>query len=529
MNVLFIVIILATFGELGYGAAAVIRGDDTCPTECLQSNQPYFTHGLKPFHLNCTVGNQTEVKNFRESYLKRITHTIESFDAPKLVRIDFYHKRFKDGHYEGALNISFQLNEGKAVLFQNSIENNYRIGEYKYPPAVLLHFQSYDDPNYGDQFYYHNPIERIFRIWDPTQGPVTKRIGIIYDCIVGLDYSKPFRVYRIVLESAFGKTVTYNCTVAVQQGYEAGYMTDWLPTLATSFNPLNGTFHVVFSEFKGGITNETLRNISYNISLLKGDGTVVMSVRKYNPTYFDILFTGLENDIYNVNVEKCEVNMTGTFRNYILTTTTGTGSTVTELYDDANDPGSTVTELYDNANDLKMTILLTTVAVLLTVIATSLIYFTYLKRRGGQNNESREPLGPNYTDTLDADQMERDSRVLDAASINDTHETDYEKDNNSESNTGSNIAHCESAHSAGYDFYMNSFVEMNASRSTSSYDFRLQDTLNEIKKKHNNKRPSDNSLPSKTEHLTYDECMERFTKINASSTSSDYFASSENL
>ena len=31
------------------------------------------------------------------------------FDPPKLLGVDFFHKRFKDGTTEGALNITFQL------------------------------------------------------------------------------------------------------------------------------------------------------------------------------------------------------------------------------------------------------------------------------------------------------------------------------------------------------------------------------------------------------------------------------------
>ena len=212
MIVLLNVIILASLGEVKYGSAAFVKYDDTCPTECLQTNQPYFTHGLKPFYLNCTVGNLAEVKNFRKNYMKQINDIVEPFDAPRLVGIDFYHKQFEIG-FEGALNISFELHEGKAVVFKNKTENNYRtfcIGEYIYPPAVLLHFQSIDDPHYGDEFYYHNPRERIFRFWDPPLGPVTKRIGIHYDCIVGLDDSRSVRAYRIVLESAFGKNVIHH-------------------------------------------------------------------------------------------------------------------------------------------------------------------------------------------------------------------------------------------------------------------------------------------------------------------------------
>ena len=166
------------------------------------------------------------------------------------------------------------------------------------------------------------------------------------------------------------------------------------------------------------------------------------------------------------------------------------------------------------------------------MIATLLIYFKCLKKhkqtrrsielnpletRGGQNNETRESLTPNYTD---------------AASI-ETHETDKEKDcisdNEIESTCSrySSIAHGESAHSAGYNFYMNTFIEINASRSTiCSSDSRLQETVSEITQKLDIKRTSDNSQPSDIEHLTYDEYMERFIQINASSTSSESFASS---
>ena len=334
MIVLLNVIILASLVEVEYGSAAVITYDDityddTCPTECLQTNQPHFTHGLKPFFLNCTVGNLAEVKHFRENYMKQFNDIVEPFDAPRLVGIDFYHKRFKNGHSEGALNISFQLHEGKAVVFKNTTGNNYRFREYKYTPAILLHFQSVDDPHYGDEFYYNNPRERIFRLWGPPLGPVTKRIGIHYDCIVGLDDSKSIRAYRIVLESAFGKTVTYNCTVAVQQGYDAGYTTEWRPTIATSFNHLNKTLHVVYSDFKRGVINETVRNISYSIQLLEGDGTVVRFIKKFNPTNFEILFQGLDDGSFVVKVEKCEVSVSGKFRNCISTTSVETEVTVT--------------------------------------------------------------------------------------------------------------------------------------------------------------------------------------------------------
>ena len=538
MNVLLSVICLLSIGVVEQDSAALVTYDRTCPTECLQTNQPYFTHGLKPFHLNCTVGNLAEVKNFRESYMKRITDILQPFDTPKLVGIEFYHKWFQSGNTEGALNISFQLPERKTAIFKNNTKNKfyyYRFGKYKYPPAVLLHFQSVDDLIYRDEFYYHNPRERIFRIWDPTSGPVTKRICIYYDCMVGLNDSEPVRAYRIVLESAFGKDVTYYCTVPVQQGL--GYITVWRPAIATSFNPLKGTLHVVFSEFKRPIKFiDNLREISYSIVLLKDDGTVVKSLKELNPTDFEILFKLHENGIYIVEVEKCEINYNGKFLNCISTTSIGTEVTsviVTNFYKDPIEE-----------NVLIITVSLTVVAVLLSVIATLLIYFICVKkkkqiqrppalypleRRGGQNNETRESLTLRYTNTIVTQQMERDSQILDAASINDTHETDIEKDNNSDnkSNTYSNIAHLESATSAGYDFYMNAFIEINASRSTiCSSDLRAQETFNEIAHKHDNRSTSDNSLPSETEHLTYDDCMERFILINTSSTSSDGFASS---
>ena len=222
--------------------------------------------------------------------------------------------------------------------------------------------------------------------------------------------------------------------------------------------------------------------------------------------------------------------MSGTFRNCISTTSMETEVTVTKLYDDAN--------------DLKISISLTVVAVLLSAIATLIIYFKCVKkkkqiqrtselypleRRGGQNNETRETLTPSYTDTIGTQQIEWESQMLDAC--NDTHqtETDKEKDYNSntESNTDSNIAHWESAYSAGYDFYMNAFIEINASRSTiCSSDSRLQETVSEITQKLDIKRTSDKSLPSETELHIYDQYMERFIQINASSTSSESFASS---
>ena len=37
--------------------------------------------------------------------------------------------------------------------------------------------------------------------------------NISYDCLVGLDDSKPARAYTINLATAFGLDITYNCTV----------------------------------------------------------------------------------------------------------------------------------------------------------------------------------------------------------------------------------------------------------------------------------------------------------------------------
>ena len=38
--------------------------------------------------------------------------------------------------------------------------------EMKMTNAILLHFQSIEDKEFGDTFYYENPRERIFRFWE---------------------------------------------------------------------------------------------------------------------------------------------------------------------------------------------------------------------------------------------------------------------------------------------------------------------------------------------------------------------------
>ena len=120
MNILLLVNILVSFGEVDYSsAAASITYDRTCPTDCSQTYQQYFTHVLRPFYLNCTVGNLAEVKKFRYHYMKQTNETEILFDAPKLTGIGFYHKHYGNGHTEGALNITFQLPEGKFVPVEN--------------------------------------------------------------------------------------------------------------------------------------------------------------------------------------------------------------------------------------------------------------------------------------------------------------------------------------------------------------------------------------------------------------------------
>ena len=54
-----------------------------------------------------------EVKKFRENYRRKMEKAEITFDPPKLLSIDFYHKRFKDGTQGGALNITFELPKGR--------------------------------------------------------------------------------------------------------------------------------------------------------------------------------------------------------------------------------------------------------------------------------------------------------------------------------------------------------------------------------------------------------------------------------
>lgn len=271
-----------------------VQYDDTCSRDCSQT-KPRILGDTTVF--NCTIGNLSEVKKFRENYKRKMEKAEIRFDPPKLLSIDFYHKHFKDGT-EGALNITFQLPQGKPDGYQ----------EVEYPIAVFLHFQSVDDPKFQDSFYYKNPRERIFQFWNYKPELLYDSVNprnISYDCLVGLDDSKPATAYAINLATAFGLNITYYCTVYAQQGREAGYTTKWLPTIATYFNLSARSVNVVFEEYTFEAAPELL--VYYNVCLVLKDETIIDHKKIYQGTH-STMFTDIKHGIYYVKVSKCEEN-----------------------------------------------------------------------------------------------------------------------------------------------------------------------------------------------------------------------------
>lgn len=269
--------------------------DDTCSRDCSQT-VPRFSGDTTIF--NCTVGNLSEVKKFRENYKKKMEKAEIRFDPPKLLGIDFYHKHYEqDGLSEGALNITFQLPKGKLDGYQ----------EVEYPLAVFLHFESVEDPKFRDSFYYNNPRDRIFQFLNYKPKILFDSVNprnISYDCLVGLDDSKPKVAYTITLETAFGDNITYYCTVYVRQGTEVGYPINWLPTIVTYLNLSDRSVHVVFEEYKEVKPD---RNLYYNVSLIKNDTNVetVVDHKKITGKH-EATFTYLKHGKYVVRVTKCE-------------------------------------------------------------------------------------------------------------------------------------------------------------------------------------------------------------------------------
>ena len=365
---------------------------------------------------------------------------------------------------------------------------------------------------------------------------------------MGIDDSKPVRAYKITLESAFGKSITYTCTVPVHQGHDTGYTVDWRPTIATAFNSSERTLHVVFEEYTVRLNNnENLHFgvIYYNVRLMRHDKTVVNSKKIYGQNH-DALFGNLEPGIYFIKVSKCEER----YFNEIWEKPTHCISTISTEID------ATITEFYESGNtkNLKVTISMTVVSVLVFAIASTIIYrkcrhTKKTKKTVNKSNRRNEKVPSSRTDTItirlnnqkcnDLDTARYDTpkigqgtsmdigintstseptlpglRGKQAKNINDS-EVELQKD--------SDESECENTHSARFDFYRRIFMEINDSCSTiCSSNLISRETHKEIYQSQEKQVLNIHTAAclNTPQHITYNDFMEKYTEINASSSSS---------